>query len=86
MYDVRFPNLGITIEHLRNSINIGNFSIAFYGMIIGLGIIIGLLLTWKEARRTGQSEDLYTDFIIWGIIGGVVGARLWNRILGRRKR
>ena len=77
MYDVRFPNLGITIEHLRNSINIGNFSIAFYGMIIGLGIIIGLLLTWKEARRTGQSEDLYTDFIIWGIIGGVVGARIY---------
>lgn len=77
MYDVRFPHLGITIEHLRNSVNIGNFSIAFYGMIIGLGIIIGLLLTWKEARRTGQSEDLYTDFIIWGIIGGVVGARIY---------
>lgn len=77
MYDVGFPHLGIYIEHLKNSINIGNFSIAFYGMIIGLGIIVGLLLTWKEARRTGQSEDLYTDFIIWGIIAGVVGARLY---------
>jgi len=77
MYELAFPNLGIYIEHLPNSIKIGGFSIAFYGMIIGLGIIIGLLLTWKEARRTGQREDDYTDYIIWGILAGVVGARLY---------
>ncbi len=77
MYEIAFPNLGIFIEHLPNSIRIGNFSIAFYGMIIGLGIIIGLLLTWKEARRTGQKEDDYTDYLIWGILAGVVGARLY---------
>lgn len=77
MYDVGFPNLGIYIEKLQNSIKIGNFSIAFYGMIIGAAIIIGLILTWKEARRTGQNEDDYTDYIIWGIIAGVVGARVY---------
>ena len=77
MYDLSFPHLGITIEHLRNSIQIGNFSIAFYGLIIGIGIIVGLLLTVKEAKRTGQNPDDYYDFIIWGIIGGVVGARIY---------
>ena len=77
MYDLSFPNLGITIETLRNSIKFGNFSIAFYGLLIGLGIIIGLLLTVKEAKRTGQNPDDYYDFIIWGIIGGVVGARVF---------
>jgi len=77
MFDVAFPNLGIYIENLPTGITIGNFTIAFYGMIIGLGIIVGLLLTWKEARRTGQNEDDYTDYIIWGIIAGVVGARLY---------
>ena len=77
MFDLAFPHLGIYIEKLPNSISIGSFSIAFYGMLIGLGIIIGLLLTWKEAKRTGQNEDDYTDFIIWGIIAGVVGARLY---------
>jgi len=77
MYEIAFPNLGIYIEHLPNSINIGSFSVAFYGMIIGLGIIIGLLLTWKEARRTGQREDDYTEYIIWGILAGVIGARLY---------
>ncbi len=77
MYDVGFPNLGIYIQNLRNCIWIGNFSIAFYGIIIGLSIIIGLLLTWKEAKRTGQKEDDYTDYIIIGVIAGVIGARIY---------
>ncbi|MDO4939442.1 MAG: prolipoprotein diacylglyceryl transferase [Lachnospiraceae bacterium] len=77
MFDVGFPNLGIYIENLKNCFYIGNFSIAFYGIIIGLAIIIGLLLTWKEARRTGQKEDDYTDYIIIGVISGVIGARVY---------
>lgn len=77
MYDLSFPHLGIIIEKLPRAIYIGNFSIAFYGMIIGIGIIIGLLLSMEEAKRTGQNPDDYADYIIWGIIGGVVGARLY---------
>lgn len=77
MYDVGFPNLGIYIQNLKNSITIGNFSIAFYGIIIGLSIILGLFLTWKEAKRTGQKEDDYTDYIIIGVIAGVIGARIY---------
>lgn len=77
MYDIGFPHLGIYIQNLRNSINIGNFSIAFYGILIGIAMVIGLFLTWKEARRTGQKEDDYTDAIIWIIIFGVIGARLY---------
>lgn len=77
MFDVGFPHLGIYIEKLQNCITIGNFSIAFYGLIIGAAIIAGLLLTWKEARRTGQKEDDYTDSIIWVVIVGVIGARLY---------
>ena len=77
MYDIGFPHLGIYIQNLRNSIYIGNFSIAFYGILIGIAMVIGLFLTWKEARRTGQKEDDYTDSIIWIIIFGVIGARLY---------
>jgi len=77
MYDVGFPHLGIYIEELKNSIQIGPITVAFYGMIIGFGIIIGMLLTYAEAKRTGQDEDIYSDFIIWGIIAGVVGARIY---------
>ena len=41
--DLSFVNLGITIQHLPNSITVFGFRIAFYGIIIGLGI--GLVIT-----------------------------------------
>ena len=34
--DIRFVHLGITIEHLKSSISVFGFRIAFYGIIIGI--------------------------------------------------
>ena len=39
--DLSFVNLGITIQHLPNSITVFGFRIAFYGIIIGLGMLAG---------------------------------------------
>ena len=39
--DIRFPNLGITLEHVGKTISIGGFSIAYYGMIIAFGMVAG---------------------------------------------
>ena len=43
--DLSFVNLGITIEHLPNSITLFGFRIAFYGIIIGLGMLAGMALS-----------------------------------------
>ena len=43
-YDLSFVNLGITIEHLNNSISIFGFRIAYYGIIIGTGMLAGIWL------------------------------------------
>ena len=56
--DVSFVHLGITIEHLRNSVSIGGFEIAFYGMIIGVGMLAGLYVAQRDARRRGQDPEL----------------------------
>ena len=78
MFDIRFPHLGITIQHLKNSIDIiPGFPITFYGLIIGLAVVIALFIVWSDARRRGQKEDLYTDFAIFGIIFGLIGSRLY---------
>ena len=42
--DLSFVNLGITIEHLPNSITVFGFRIAFYGIIIGLGMLAGMAI------------------------------------------
>ena len=79
--DVSFVHLGITIEHLRNSISIGGFEIAFYGIIIGIGMLAGLYMAQKDARRRGQDPELYLDFALYAIIFSIIGARLYYVIL-----
>ena len=49
--DISFVHLGITIDHLQNSISIFGFRIAFYGIIIGIGILAGLWVATSDAKR-----------------------------------
>ena len=75
--DIRFPNLGIVFENLGNSISIGGFSLKYYGIIIGIGMILAILLVEWMAKRTGQNPDDYIDLAFFAIIIGIVGARLY---------
>ena len=76
-YDLRFVHLGITIEYLQNHITIFGFSIAFYGIIIGIGMLLGITLAARDAERRGIGEDTIYDFALLGIVFGVIGARLY---------
>ena len=75
--DLSFVNLGITIQHLPNSITVFGFRIAFYGIIIGLGMLAGMAIAFSDARRRGQDPDVYLDFALYGIIFSIIGARAY---------
>ena len=75
--DIRFPHLGIEIASLGKGITIGGFTIAFYGMIIAFGMVMGYLMTVFQAKRTGQEPDLYLDLALWDIVFAVIGARIY---------
>jgi phosphatidylglycerol:prolipoprotein diacylglycerol transferase len=75
--DISFVHLGITIDHLRNSISIFGFRIAFYGIIIGFGILAGLWVATRDAKRRGQDPDIYLDFVLYAIIISIMGARIY---------
>lgn len=74
---IRFPNLGIELANVGKQINIFGFEIAYYGIIIALGMVIGYLLVEWQAKRTGQNKDLYLDFAIYAIVLSVIGARIY---------
>lgn len=74
---IEFINLGIKLENLPKGITIGDFYIAFYGMIIATGIIAGIAMACSEAKRTGQNVDMYMDFALYVIIACIIGARLY---------
>ncbi len=76
-YDLSFVNIGIVINKLHNHINILGFKIAFYGMIIGVGMLLGMFIVSKDAKRKGPSPQLYMDFALYAIIISIISARIY---------
>ena len=76
-YDISFPHLGIKLPTVLSGFTVFGFRIAFYGVIIGLGMLAGLMISRWQAKRTGQDPDFYSDFALYGIIFAIVGARLY---------
>jgi phosphatidylglycerol---prolipoprotein diacylglyceryl transferase len=75
--NINFPNLGIELKNIASGIDVFGYHIAFYGMIIGFGMLLGWLIAEWMAKRTGQSTEFYLDFALVAIIAAVVGARLY---------
>ena len=82
MPDVWFPHLGIKISHLSSTaFSIFGLDVAWYGLIIALGVLAGLGLACLIAKKTGQKPEVYTDFIIYALIFSILGAHLLCRFL-----
>ena len=76
---ISFPGIGIdwfTVDKVAFSI--GGFSIRWYGIILTLGIVCGVLYAMYRAKKNEgiPSEDVL-DFAIWVVLLAVVGARLY---------
>ena len=77
MPEIWFPNLGIEIAHLdRVAFTVFGRNVYWYGIFIGLAVVLGVLMAMKEAKRTGQSPDMYVDFIIYALIFAIIGASI----------
>ncbi len=74
---ISFPNLGIEIEDLSRTLSLFGLDIAYYGLIIGIGMVLAIIVCFREAKITGQNVDDYLDVALYGIIFAIVGARLY---------
>ena len=75
--DIAFPNLGIYLKDVPRSFHIFGFEIAFYGLIIGIGMFLGIWIAAQVAKRTNQNPEDYWDFALWAIVFAIIGARLY---------
>ncbi len=57
---------------------LGPFFIRFYGIILMLGAVAGGFLATVEVKRRGRDPEMVWDLLVYLIIGGVIGARLWH--------
>ena len=75
--DIGFVHLGLEIQNLQNDLYIFGFRVAYYGIIIGLGMLAGIWMAQSDAKRRGQDPEIYLDFALYGIIFSIIGARLY---------
>ena len=74
---ISFPMLGgLTLNPPAFFMLFGR-PIYFYGVLIGLGFVLGILLCARRAKRFGLKEDDVYDVMIWLIPCSILGARLY---------
>lgn len=76
-YNINFPNLNIFLEDVGKNIMIGDFAIAYYGIIIAIAMLAGVAIAVGVAKKSGQKVDDYYDLAIYAIIFSLIGARLY---------
>lgn len=74
---ITFPMLGNLTIDPPSYFTVFGRNIYFYGVIIGLGFILGILYCTHKSRRFGIEPDDVYDIVIWLIPLSIVGARLY---------
>ena len=75
--DIAFPHLGIYLRNLPKSFSVFGFEIAFYGLIIGIGVMLGVLMAVQMAKKEEMDTDIIWDDGIYAVIFSVIGARIY---------
>ena len=58
----------------------GGWGLPAYGAMLGLGFLLGYLVALRHARQEGYDKEVLADLWVICIVGGVLGARLWDAI------
>lgn len=62
---------------LEDILGIEGLNIAWYGVIIAFGVILGLLVACKEAKRQNLKNDLVYDFLMLALPFSIIFARTY---------
>lgn len=61
----------------RIAIDLGFIQIYWYSICIVLGMLVGMILVYTEAKKRKISETLMTNLVFYTILTAIVGARLY---------
>lgn len=61
-------------------LTLGPFEIRWYGVMVVLAVIAIISISLLEARRKKMEPDTVWDVALWGVIGGIIGARVLHII------
>lgn len=74
---ISFPGLGISLNPPKTISLFGSFDIHFYGIIIGLGLILSVVYGLRRSKSFGLKSDDILDGVLWIVPLSIVCARLY---------
>lgn len=74
---ISFPKLNISLNINRVAFSVFGKPIYWYAIIIITGFILATLFVMKIAEKRGISSDSILDISLYGLIFGLIGARIY---------
>ncbi len=82
LVDISFPGLGIeTFTVNKVAFTVFGVEIRWYGILITLGMVLAFLYAAYRSRKEGFVLDNVLDLCLYGIIFGVISARLYYVVM-----
>lgn len=82
---ITFPHLGISLDISPVAFRIGQKEIYWYALIILIGFFAGIALASYGSEKRGIKKEHILDIAIYGIVAGILGARLYYVIFSWRE-
>ncbi len=60
--------------------SIGSFTVSTFGLMLALAFLVGSWITAKRMEEEGQDPDVVTTLLIYVMVGGIVGSKLYFSI------
>ena len=74
---IQFPALGINLNIDRVAFTIGGMPVYWYGIIIGIGLLLGTFFANNIAQKKGLPKDAILDIVLFALPVSVICARLY---------
>lgn len=62
----------------RIAIELGPLKVHWYGIVITIGMILAAYIGALEMKRKGEDPNVVWDGVVWVILCGIIGARLYH--------
>ena len=74
---IRFPHLGLEFAHVRSGFSVFGFEISWFGISLGLAVLVGTGIIVLEALYTRQEVNTYLNLTVFAVIAALIGGRVY---------
>lgn len=74
---IEFPGFGLKFNIDPIAFKIGSLEIYWYGIIIGIGFLVAMILALRQCKKYDIPDEDVIDVVMWGAIFALLGAKIY---------